>query len=48
MLDGSFEENTFKNIDSELNFVNGDYVYQIRMDLLPDLSYYVSFVLVEK
>lgn len=47
-LDNSFEKIETKNVDGFLNFINGDYIYSINVDLLPDLSYYISFTLVEK
>lgn len=47
-LDDSFTLSESKNIEGTLNFVNGDYIYSIQADLLPSLSYYISFDLTEK
>ncbi len=47
-LDDTFTKSESKNVEGILNFVNGDYIYNIQTNLLPNLSYYISFILVEK
>lgn len=48
ILDDSFTESMAKNVEGNLNFINSEYIYSIRVPLLPDKSYYISFTLTEK
>ena len=47
-LDSTFTQNTDINVDGDLTFVNSEYIYNIRVPLRPEKSYYVSFTLTEK
>lgn len=47
-LDDTFVESSSKNIDGTLVFVNNEYIYKIKVPVLPDLTYFFNFILVEK
>lgn len=48
ILDGTFEESSSKNIDGTLVFKNNEYIYKIKVPILPNLTYFFDFILVEK
>jgi hypothetical protein len=47
-LDSTFSLNSASNVDALLNFENGEYLYKIKVPLIPNLTYFVKFRLFEK
>jgi len=47
-LGSGFTESTAKNVDGNLFYENGEYIYKIWVNTLPDLTYYFKFTLFEK
>ncbi|NJO91437.1 MAG: hypothetical protein HC831_22595 [Chloroflexia bacterium] len=47
-LDPEFVQNNAKNVEGSLVFLNNEYIYKVQVPVLPDLSYFFSFVLTEK
>jgi hypothetical protein len=47
-LDSGFTLNTGANVNGNLYYVNNEYVYRINVPFLPDLYYFVKFILFEK
>jgi hypothetical protein len=47
-LDDTFTQDNNKNIDGTLNYVNSEYIYSIKTNKLPNLTYYIKFNLFEK
>lgn len=46
--DSNFVQDKNVNIDGALNFINNEYIYKIKVNVLPNKSYYVKFNLFEK
>jgi len=47
-LTDEFKSNAAKNIDGNLYYVSGEYIYRVWVDRLPDLTYFFQFTLFEK
>lgn len=47
-LDSEFSKNTQANVDANLVYENSEYLYRIKVPVLPDLSYFIRFTLFER